>query len=232
MPDALRRDRGDEHVPAVGEVGGRVGPINLDHELTGEFAIDVGRAELAGRPEPLGVEDTAPDELTGLDVEDVGKIRRDLDLDGEPDRAPSVVDDVVILVNPAGHGPVQADRQAVALDRSLVVNEARVRELEPRGEELDRGRVEQDRLLLVDPHAIARDEPGVPGEESFLRPGPDRAIRRAHDEAVVAIDRHAGGADRDGQAHPGRIGEPGRSNRPSCRHRSAPSAESSNLSRD
>ena len=67
-----------------------------------------------------------------------------------------------------GHGPVEAERQRLAGDRAVGVDERVVRELEPRREELDRRRAEEDRAAPVDPQVVARDEPRVAGEEAVV----------------------------------------------------------------
>ena len=108
MPDALRRDLGDEHEPAVGELGLAVRAVGLDDQLADELAMDVGRPQLARRAEPARVDLAAADEPAGLDVEDVGEVGLDLDLDRQADRPPPVVDDVVVLVDAARDRPVDA----------------------------------------------------------------------------------------------------------------------------
>ena len=62
------------------------------------------------RPEEPGVDDAAADERVRPDVEDVGEVRFDRDLDRQPDRAAGVAGDVEVLVDAARHGPVDADR--------------------------------------------------------------------------------------------------------------------------
>ena len=47
VPDALGRDLGDEHEPAVGELRLAVGAVRPDDQLADEVAVDVGRPELA-----------------------------------------------------------------------------------------------------------------------------------------------------------------------------------------
>ena len=49
VPDALRRDLGDEHEPAVGELGRAVGAVGPEDQLADEVAVDVGRPQLARR---------------------------------------------------------------------------------------------------------------------------------------------------------------------------------------
>ena len=104
-------DPGDEHELAVRVLRRRVGLVDADDQLAPEAAVRrTSRPELAARPEPAGVDDAAADERVGPDVEDVGEVRFDRDLDRQPDRAAGVVDDVDVLVDAARHGPVDADR--------------------------------------------------------------------------------------------------------------------------
>ena len=59
----------------------------------------------------------APDDRVAPDVEDVGEVRIDGDLDRQPDRPPGVVHDVEVLVNALADGSVDARR--VRIPRSL-----------------------------------------------------------------------------------------------------------------
>ena len=76
-------------------------------------------------------------EGTTLDVEDVGEVGFDCDLDRQPHRPAGVVDDVVVLVNAAAKGSVQTDRDRVRVDPARIVDEVPVGELEACREELD-----------------------------------------------------------------------------------------------
>jgi hypothetical protein len=156
------------------------------------------------------MEAAAPNQLVGLDVEQVREVGGDLDLDRQPDRARSVVDDVVVLVDAAGHRPVEADRQGVAGDRADLVEQVLVRVLEARRVELDRRRIEQDRPPPVDVEVVAGHEPGVASEEPFLGTDLDPPIWLADQDPVVPIDRDRRRADLDGQGHGRMIGLWGR----------------------
>ncbi len=123
VPDALRRDPGDEDEPAVGVLGRRIGLLDGDDELAPERRVDVRRPKVAARPEPAGVDLAAPDELVPADVEDVGEIGVDRDLDRQANRAAGVVHDVEVFVDTAADGPINADGQRLAVDRAGVVEE-------------------------------------------------------------------------------------------------------------
>ncbi len=137
MPDVLWRHLGDEHEPAVGELDRAVGAICLEDQLADEVAVDVRRAQLAGGSEPSRVDLAAADKLTRLDIEDVGEVGLDLDLDREPDGPPTVVDDVVVLVHTAGHGPVDPEGDGLAGHDPVAIEQLGVGVFEAR-------RVEQD----------------------------------------------------------------------------------------
>jgi hypothetical protein len=201
MPGAFRGHLGDEHEPAVGELDGTVRAIRLDHELAREIAVDVGGPQLASRAIPAGVDLAAADELPALDVEDVGEVGFDRDLDRQPHDAPGVVDDVVVLVDATRDRPVDPDPEAVTGDDPVPVEQLGVREFEAGRIELDRRRVEEQRPLAVEGQLIARHEARVAGEEAFLRLALDAAVRLAHDEPVVAVHGDRRWADLDREGH-------------------------------
>ena len=108
VPDALRRRSRRRRRAARWRTAAAVRPGRPSRTSSrSEVAVVVDGPQLAARAEPAGVEAAAPDELARLDVEDVGEVRRDLDLDRQPDRPPAVVDDVEVLVDAAGHRPVE-----------------------------------------------------------------------------------------------------------------------------
>ena len=127
--------------------GGDVERSDGDHELALEVVVDVGRPQLASRAEPARVQLATAHELALLDVEDVGEIRQDRDLDRQPDGPRGVVDEVVVLVDAIGDGPVQAQAQRLPRDRPEGIDEGVVGELVARREELDRRRAEEDRAV-------------------------------------------------------------------------------------
>ena len=195
---------GDEHEPAVGVLRRRVGLVDADDQLAPEAAVrrTVVRSSRRERNQRVLIV-AAADERVGPDVEDVGEVGFDRDLDRQPDRAAGVVDDVEVLVDAARHRPVDADAQGVAVDEAGVVEERIVRVLEAGREELDRGRVEEDRPAAVDPQLVRRDEPGVAGEEAVVRAAGDPPVGLADEESVVAVDRDRRWADLDRERHVG-----------------------------
>ena len=124
VPHALRGDLGDEQEPAVRVLRPRVRAVHGDDELAPEVAVDVDRAQLLAGGRPAGVDRPPADDAAALDVEDVREVRGQLDLDRQVDRAPRVVHDVEVLVDAAADRPVEADREAVARDRPVAVEQA------------------------------------------------------------------------------------------------------------
>jgi hypothetical protein len=207
MPDALRRDLRDEGEPPVGVLGGRIRLLDGHDQPAGERAVCVRRSELAPRAEPPGVHLPTADEAVAPDVEDVGEVRDDGDLDREADRPTRVVDDVEVLVHALVDGPVEADGERLAIDQPGFVEELLVRELEAGAEELDRGGVQEERPLAVDQEVVAGDQPRVAGEEAVVGTAQDPGVRLAHEEPIIPIDRDRRGADLDRERHPGIIGK-------------------------
>ena len=189
--------------------------IGNEDQLADEFAVDVRGPQLTRGSEPAGVDLATAHELAGLDVEDVGEVGLDLDLDRQPDRPPAVVDDVVVLVDAAGHGPVEPELEALAGDDAVTIEELGVGVLEPRRVELDGRGVEQERPLAVEEQLVAGHEPGVAGEEPLLGLAFDATVGLAHDEPVVPVhrDRRWPDLDREGHAavHAGEVGRRARS---------------------
>jgi hypothetical protein len=112
-----------------------------------------------------------------------------------------VVDDVEVLVDALVHGPVETDREGLAVDRPEVVEECLVRVLEAGREELDRRRVEEHRPAAVDPEVVAGDQPRVAGEEAVVVAAEDPPVRLAHEEPIIPIDGDRRGADLDRERH-------------------------------
>ena len=104
VPDALGRDLGDEHE------GGRshtADGCRIDRRATTSSRTKsrlIRRPKFTLRAEPAGVDLAAPDEAAVLDVEDVGEVGFDLDIDRQSDRPRAVVDEVVVLVDTTRHG--------------------------------------------------------------------------------------------------------------------------------
>ena len=188
---------------SVGVLRARVGPLHLDHQLPPEVAVRVGRPELAPAREPARVHGSASDDGAGPDVEDVREVRLQLDLDHQANGPAGVVDDVDVLVHPAGHRAIEPDRQRLAWDRAHAVEQVVVGELVARREEPDRRGVEQDRPAAVEPQRVARHEAGVAGEESVVAEPGDRGVRLADEHPVVPVHRDRRRADLDRKGHRG-----------------------------
>jgi len=201
MPDALRRDRRYEHEPAVRKLRAGIGLRDPDDELSSKRRVDVCRSQLAIRSEPLRLHRAAPNDVTLFHIEDVGEVGMDLDLNGQPNGAAAVVDDVVVLVDAALDGPVKPHGERPRFHRPQGVQEAVVRELEAGRERLDRRRVQQDRSAPVDEKAVAGNEPRVAGEEATLEPVDNSGVRLADQHAIIAIDRDDAGSDLDLEGH-------------------------------
>ena len=56
-----------------------------------------------------------------MDVEEVGEVRVDLDLDQQIDVALGEIEDVVVLVHAAGDRPVEPDREGVPIDLAVCI---------------------------------------------------------------------------------------------------------------
>src|SRR5439155_20619095 len=136
-----------------------------------------------------------------LDVEDVGEVRLDRNLDRQAHCAPAVVDDVEILMDAAAEAPVEADRDRMRLDGAGLVDGDTVGELESRGEELDGRGVQENRRSPIDPQPVTGDKSCVPGEEALVAVRLDPAIWLADDHAVIAVDRDGGRPNLDGKGH-------------------------------
>ncbi len=201
MPHVLGRERGHEDEPPVRELGRGVGLVDGDDQLAPEVAVLVRRAQLATAPEPARMERSASHEGVVLDVEQVREVGCDLDLDRQAHRPATVVDDVVVLVDPAGHGSIEPKREAVSVDWAELVDQSIGGELVARRIELDRRRVEEERPLPVDVQLVAGHETGVAGEEALLGSGLDPGVRLAHEDTVVTVDRHRRRTDLDRERH-------------------------------
>ena len=123
-----------------------------------------------------------------LDVEDVGEVALEADLEAEPDRFPAVVDDVVVLVHAVPDFSVDAQVKGLGPDGASGRDQVRVGELEASRIGLHRRAVEQQRLDPAQLDAVAGDEPGVPGEVALLLGARHLEVGLAHDDLVVGVD--------------------------------------------
>src|SRR4029079_13992053 len=146
-----------------------------------------------------GIQLPSPDDLTSLDVEDVGEVRHDRDLDRESNGPRREVLEIVVLVDAVRDRAIESHAQRLALDGAVGVDQCVVGELEARRERLDGTRAEQDRPGAIDPQVVAGDEPGIPREDAVRLPG-DPPVRLADQDPIVAVrrDRRRSDMDREG----------------------------------
>ncbi len=151
MPSPLGWQHDVEYETAVGELRLRARPLDGQHELAAEVVVRVRRAQLAPGAEPAGIQLASPDDLTSLDVEDVGEVRHDRDLDRESNGPGREVLEVVVLVDAVRDRAIEPHAERLAFDGAVGVDQRVVGELEARRERLDGTRAEKDRPRAVDP---------------------------------------------------------------------------------
>ena len=99
VPALLGCEVDDELHPAVGKLRVRVFALDTHVQLALERAVGVGRAQLAGLLMPRALQVAAAHQALAPDVEDVGEVRLDGDLEDQADRMGRIADQVIVLVD-------------------------------------------------------------------------------------------------------------------------------------
>src|SRR6266508_3113606 len=109
MPGRLGRHIDGKDEMTVGELWRRVRLRNLDHEVASECLVSIGRPEFASRGMPHRLDVATADELLPANIENIGEVRFDPDLQHEPNGRRRVARKLVVLVNALADGSVEAD---------------------------------------------------------------------------------------------------------------------------
>ena len=178
-----------EQDAAVGELRVGAGIDDVDPERALEGVVAVARREPAPALVPLALEGAPPHDRPPLDVEQVGEVALEADLEIELDGAVAVVGQVVVLVDAVAHGAVEAKVEGLGLNRPGRRGHGGVGELEARRPGLHDSAVQETRLGAPQPHPVARDEPGVGREEALLLRAREAPVGVAHEDFVVGMHR-------------------------------------------
>ena len=191
VPGALRFERQAEQQPAIRELRGRSGVVDLGDERAVECPVLVSGREDGGFFIPVAVDRTPTDLPASLHVEKVREVRFDAHLEVDDDPFAAVVRHVVVLVHARADGAVETEVDRVFPQLiSAGPDDQRVGELEACRMVADRGPVEKDGGLAAELEAVAGDQPRIRGEVPLLFRA--RHLRRyfADEELVVEMDRH------------------------------------------
>ena len=202
VPGLLGCEVDDELHPAVGKLRVRVFALDTHVQLALERAVGVGRAQLAGLLMPRALQVAAAHQALAPDVEDVGEVRLDGDLEDQADRMGRIADQVIVLVDALEDRAVEAEANRPFFEDDVVLRAilgARQRKL-GRGElvanrkVVDGAGVEQQRNAPVDGDGVARHEARIPGKEADRASRHQRGVGVGDHELMVVVDgdpRHA-----------------------------------------
>ncbi len=201
VPLAAGRQPDLETQAAVGEHGARVALADRNGNGAGKVDVAVGGAQGLARLRPVGVDVAAADVALGLDVEHVGEIGTDRDLQVEPHRFLAVVGDVQVLVQALIHHAGQSERQRLPRDRAVLGEKPLVGQEDAGGVETDRAAVDQfpGRSVRVD--RPGADQPGVEKIQPFVAGPVDLPVRFGDQDRHGLMDGDLRRADLDLERH-------------------------------
>ena len=205
MPGLLGCQTDDKLHPAVCKLRMRCRPLDHDDQLPLECPIDIGGAQLTRLFVPGTLQVASTDQPPPPDVEDVGKIRLDGDLEDQPHRVGRVVDEVVVLMNTLENRAVQSHTDGALFEDHVVLGaisgarqrQLRAGELPSRGEVVDWAGVEQQRHAPVDRQRVAGHEARIARKEPNACRRHHSAVGLADQELMVVVDRDGGHAVSD-----------------------------------
>ncbi len=143
----------------------------------------------------------AADVPPGLDVEHVGEVRTDRDLQVEPHRFLAVVGDVQVLMQALIHNPGQPERQRLPRDRAVLGEKASVGQEDTRGVETDRAAVDQIPRRPVGIDRPGAHQPRVEKIETLVAGPMDLSIRFGDQDRHGLMDSDLRRADLDLESH-------------------------------
>src|SRR3954466_2214357 len=98
-----------------------------------EVTIGIRDPELARRVVPLGLDAPSANELVRLDLEQIGEIRTESDLEVESDRTQAVIVDVEVLVNPFSDRATERQPDDAGRNFSVFRREGSIHQVDTRG---------------------------------------------------------------------------------------------------
>jgi len=137
---------------------------------------------------PLALQRAAADEPSAFDVEEVGEVAFDADLEVDLHVLRAVVDELVVLVDAVAHRAVEAEVHAGGGNPTVGSQEAGVRELESGGERFDGRTVQQDGRHPTELEPVAGHQAGVRGEIALGLGTRHSAIEVTDHNLVVGVD--------------------------------------------
>ena len=182
---------------AVRRVGRCVAVERVEREASVEVAVGVGGVQLAALLVPFGVDVTAPHELVVLDLEEVGEVGAQRDLEMEPDGVEAVVGEIEILVDAFVDDSRDGQRERALGDVTVLGGDGPVREVHAHRVVRGRARRQRRPRLTVGRDGVVADETGVIREHAELALAGDLAGQVGHHEGAALVDGEHGGTDAD-----------------------------------
>ena len=120
VPGLLWFEVDHELHPAVGKLRVGVLPLDAHVQLALERAVRVGRPQLARLLVPGALQVATAQQPLAPDVEDIGEVGLDSNLEDQADRMRRVADQVVVLVDPFEDRAVEAEADRPLLEDDVV----------------------------------------------------------------------------------------------------------------
>lgn len=172
---------------AVGQVG---------IQETDEPVVFVGAHQLRRFLVPLRRDITFADHAFRLNLEDVGEVGPQRDLEREPHRLHSVVLNVKVFVDALVDGPAQDQTQSSGFNVTEFGGDSRIGKIRARGVVGNSARILQNPMCSIGECLVVADVAGVVRVESLVCIRGDAAVRFSEDERIASRDGNERRADR------------------------------------
>jgi hypothetical protein len=195
MPGVTRLEADFEAEAAVGINPARLVPRRSYGHRAGEIGVAVTRAQLLLGVRPFGRNPTATYDVVRLDLEDVGEVatQRDLELKAHPLHA--VVGKVQILVHAAVNHSADNETERAARNNAVRGRNAAIGEVGARGVVGDRATVQENPGLAICVNGPTADDPRIIEIETLLARPVDLTVRLADQHGLTVVDRDLVRAD-------------------------------------
>ena len=169
-----------------------VAVVRADNHLAPEILVAIGDAQHLPLIRPRRGDAAAPHDLVALDLENVGKICTDRDLQVEANRIPAVVGDLDILVQPAIYVATDHQTQRARRDRPILAHEGAVGLEDARRMVGDGAAVQQIPRRAVGIDCPGTDHPGVTEIQPTFAGPVHLPVRLGHQHRLSLMDGDLG----------------------------------------
>jgi hypothetical protein len=187
VPRLAGCERHLEADPAVGVDGFR-GAVGIDRQGAREVGVAVGCAKALLRSQPFGRDTPAAPDTARLDLEDIGEVGAQHDLQLETHRLHGVVCDLQVLVHAAGNGPTHDEAKRAGGNGPVLRQNGAIGEVDLGGIVADGAAIQE-----IPRHSVGIDRPAaenarVEEEEAAIARPVDLGIELGHKDCLAVVN--------------------------------------------